>query len=77
MFEVTEAWQEAFPGAHAGVLVMKNVLNPASHAGLERCKEALIEDLRSRYGGLERSQWRWTQPHATLTAQFDLVCGGE
>jgi hypothetical protein len=27
--------------------------------------------------GLRRAQWRWTAPTATLTAQFDLVCGGE
>jgi DNA/RNA-binding domain of Phe-tRNA-synthetase-like protein len=56
MFEVTDAWKSAFPRAHAGVLVMKDVVNPASHAGLERRKEALVEELRSRYGRLERSQ---------------------
>ena len=56
MFEVTEAWKSAFPDAHAGVLVMRAVRNPASHADLERCKEALMEELRSRYGGLDRSQ---------------------
>ena len=56
MFEVTEAWKTAFPGAHAGVLIIKNVLNPASHAGLERRKEALVEEIRAHYGGLERSQ---------------------
>jgi DNA/RNA-binding domain of Phe-tRNA-synthetase-like protein len=55
MFEVTEAWKAAFPGAHAGVLVMKEVINPASHAGLERRKEALVEELRLRYGNLDRS----------------------
>ncbi len=55
MFEVTDAWRTAFPGAHAGVLVMKDVVNPASHAGLERRKEALVEELRLRYGGLDRS----------------------
>ena len=43
MFEVTEGWKIAFPGAHAGVLVMKNVINPASHAGLERRKEELVD----------------------------------
>ena len=56
MFEVTEAWKSAFPNAHAGVLVMRNVVNPSSHAGLERRKEALMEEIRSRYGGLDRSQ---------------------
>ena len=56
LFKVTEAWKTAFPGAHAGVLVMQAVHNPASHADLERSKEALMEHLRLRYGGLDRSQ---------------------
>jgi DNA/RNA-binding domain of Phe-tRNA-synthetase-like protein len=56
MFEVTEAWKAAFPGAYAGVLVMREVINPASHDGLERCKEALMQEIRSRYAGLDRSQ---------------------
>jgi DNA/RNA-binding domain of Phe-tRNA-synthetase-like protein len=56
LFEVTDAWKSAFPEAHAGVLVMQAVQNPASHAGLERCKETLMEQLRLDYGGLDRSQ---------------------
>jgi DNA/RNA-binding domain of Phe-tRNA-synthetase-like protein len=56
LFEVTEAWRSAFPEAHAGVLVMKGVVNPASHAGLEHRKEMLMEELHLRYGKLERSQ---------------------
>jgi DNA/RNA-binding domain of Phe-tRNA-synthetase-like protein len=56
LFEVTPAWKAAFPGAHAGVLVMRDVNNPASHAGLEAAKEALMGDLRKRYGGLDRGQ---------------------
>ncbi len=56
LFEVTDAWKSVFPQAHAGVLVMKDVLNPASHAGLERSRESLMEELRLRYGHLDRSQ---------------------
>ena len=56
LFEVTEAWKSAFPDAHAGVLVMQAVHNPASHAELEGSKEVLMGELRSRYGGLDRSQ---------------------
>ena len=65
LFKVTEDWKIAFPGAHAGVLVMKDVLNPASHAGLERRKKTLLEEIRSRYGGLDRSQLK-TLPHLQL-----------
>ena len=56
MFEVTDLWRSTFPGAHAGVLVMRNVVNPASHADLEHQKEALVEELCARYSGLDRSQ---------------------
>ena len=56
IFEVTDAWKSAFPEAHAGVLVMKDVDNPASHAGLDLRKEALVEEIRSRYGGMVRRQ---------------------
>jgi len=56
MFEVTDTWKSAFPGAHAGVLVMRDASNPASHASLERSKEDLMGDLRAHYGGLDRRQ---------------------
>jgi DNA/RNA-binding domain of Phe-tRNA-synthetase-like protein len=56
LFKVTDAWSLAFPGAHVGVLIIKGVLNPASHAGLGRRKQALMSEMRTRLGGLERSQ---------------------
>ena len=43
MFEITSSWQSSFPGAHAGVLVMRNVSNPAHHAELEKQKTELEE----------------------------------
>jgi DNA/RNA-binding domain of Phe-tRNA-synthetase-like protein len=55
MFEVTTTWRSSFPGAHAGVLVVKNVSNPAQHPKLERRKEALEADLRSQFSGLDRA----------------------
>jgi DNA/RNA-binding domain of Phe-tRNA-synthetase-like protein len=56
LFEVTKEWKTAFPGAHAGVLAMRNVTNPASHADLERHKNELVQELRTHYGGLNRSR---------------------
>ena len=56
IFEVTEGWRSAFPQAHAGVLVIKDVVNPACHEDLQRRKERLVEMLRARYGQLDRSQ---------------------
>ena len=55
MFTVTETWKATFPGAHAGVLAMREVTNPSSHPGLEREKGALEEQLRLSYGGLARA----------------------
>ena len=54
IFEVTDAWQAAFPHAHVGVLVMRDVVNPARHAALDREKEALESQLRERFAGQTR-----------------------
>ena len=55
IFEVTDGWKSAFPGAHAGVLALRDVTNPASDDNLERAKEALVTDLRARYSSLDRA----------------------
>src|SRR3990172_5153546 len=55
MFVVTSAWKSAFPGAHAGVLVMRNVSNPAHHTALEKQKTELEERLRSQFSGQDRA----------------------
>jgi DNA/RNA-binding domain of Phe-tRNA-synthetase-like protein len=55
VFRVSAAWRAAFPGAHAGVLVLRDVFNPPSSADLAREKEALEEQSRLRYAGLARS----------------------
>jgi DNA/RNA-binding domain of Phe-tRNA-synthetase-like protein len=54
MFEVSDAWKVAFPHAHVGVLVMRDVVNPAHHADLEREKELLESQLRERFAGQTR-----------------------
>lgn len=55
MFEITSALKSTFPGAHAGVLVMKNVSNPPQCAALDRQKEALENQIRQRFTGKDRS----------------------
>lgn len=55
MFEVTSAWKSVFPGAHAGVLVMRNVINPARHIELEKHKTEIEEQLRSQFFGWDRT----------------------
>ena len=34
MFQVPDAWKATYPAAHAGVLVMREVINPPHHAEL-------------------------------------------
>lgn len=55
LFEVTSAWKSAFPGAHAGVLVMRDAANPAHHPALEEKKAELEERLRRQFSGQDRS----------------------
>jgi DNA/RNA-binding domain of Phe-tRNA-synthetase-like protein len=55
MFNIASPWKSAFPGAHAGVLVMRNVSNPAHHAELEKLKAELEEGLRSQFARQDRA----------------------
>jgi DNA/RNA-binding domain of Phe-tRNA-synthetase-like protein len=55
-FFVGESWRKAYPAAHAGILVLREASNPASHHSLEQRKQALDKELRVRYAGLERKE---------------------
>ena len=55
MFEVTSAWKSVYPEAHAGVLALRTVSNPAHHAALESQKAALEQKLRSQFSGQDRA----------------------
>ncbi len=55
MFEVTSTWKSAYPEAHAGVLALRTVSNPAHHAALESQKTALEEQLRAQFSGQGRA----------------------
>lgn len=54
MFGVSSAWRAAYPGAHAGVLVLREVINPAHTEELENRKSELEQELRHRYSGHDR-----------------------
>lgn len=51
---VSKTWQRTYPDGHAGILVMRGVLNPPSHPSLEQRKQALESQLRSLYAGMDR-----------------------
>lgn len=55
MFEVTPAWKSTYPKAHAGVLGMRAVTNPAHYDALESQKAALEQQLRTQFSGQDRT----------------------
>lgn len=55
MFEVAEAFRAEYPGAAAGILVMRNVANPERHAALDARKAELEDQLRASFAGREPS----------------------
>lgn len=55
MFEVTSAWKSVFRDAHAGVLILRDVTNPAQHSELEQRKAELEEQLRAQFAGQDRA----------------------
>jgi DNA/RNA-binding domain of Phe-tRNA-synthetase-like protein len=55
MLRISEAWRVAYPDAHAGILVMQGVSNPAAHPELERLKQGLESQLRAQFAGRDRS----------------------
>jgi DNA/RNA-binding domain of Phe-tRNA-synthetase-like protein len=55
MFIVSDSWKEAYPGAAVGILAMGDVANPKHHPALDRQKEQLENELRSRFASLDRA----------------------
>jgi DNA/RNA-binding domain of Phe-tRNA-synthetase-like protein len=49
MLTVSDDWKKTYPGAHVGILVVRGVSNPDYHAGLDREKNQLEEDLRTLF----------------------------
>jgi DNA/RNA-binding domain of Phe-tRNA-synthetase-like protein len=65
VFRVSEAWKAAYPEAHAGVLILRNVTNPLRSEPLDSRKNELEGDLRARYAGQDRA---WLGEIPTLRA---------
>jgi DNA/RNA-binding domain of Phe-tRNA-synthetase-like protein len=73
MLTLSDSWRTAYRGASQGLLVMHNVLNPESHAGLEARKAELETDLRARFAGYDRAAFNTLptiQPYSAYYAQF-------
>ncbi len=55
MFLVSDESRAAYPGAGAGVLVMRDVANPTSHPAIDRLSAEMESQLRSRFAGGNRA----------------------
>ena len=55
MFLVSDESRAAYPGAGAGVLVMRDVANPTSHPAIDRLRAEMESQLCSRFAGGNRA----------------------
>jgi len=67
---VSEAWKTAYPGAAVGILVMRNVSNPAHHLVLDRCKDELESQLRTRFADRNKADLKALEPIKAYGAYF-------
>ncbi len=70
LLDVDPAWRSAHPGASVGVLALRGVANPASHDALNALAGALENELRDRYGTLERQELRAISPLPAYAAYY-------
>ncbi len=70
MLEVTPAWREAHPGASVGLIAFRGVSNPATHEGLNAVAADLEEELRSRFGDVDRETLRGAAPLPAYAAYY-------
>jgi len=62
MFLVSEAWKTAYPGAIVGIMVMRNVSNPPHHVELDKLKDELESQLRTRFADCDKAELKALEP---------------
>ncbi len=70
---VTDAWRSTFVDAHIGILALRGVANPDRHPELDERKTALEQELRRRFGGMDRAalvQWPILSAYAGYYKRF-------
>jgi len=70
MLVVSEEWKAAYPGATAGILVMRGLCNPKRHPALEARRLQVEEALRERFGGMDRARLVASAPLDAYSAYF-------
>ena len=67
MIDISEKWKSTYPGAHAGILVMRGLENPTAHPRLQSLKAALEAQLRDRFPDRAMID---TDPHITAYGAY-------
>jgi DNA/RNA-binding domain of Phe-tRNA-synthetase-like protein len=67
---VSDEWRAAYPGAAAGILIMRGLVNPDRHPALEARRLEVESALRERFGAMERPQVVATAPLDAYSAYF-------
>ena len=70
LFAVSDAWRASCPGAAAGVLVARNLVNPAHHPALEHWIAECEGTLRARFAGSDRAALRALPPLQAYAAYY-------
>jgi DNA/RNA-binding domain of Phe-tRNA-synthetase-like protein len=70
LFSISKNLVEKYPEAQAGVLVMRQVQNPASYPGLEKRKREIEAELRSRFAGNDPQKLAATPPLQAYVAYY-------
>jgi len=69
-FVVADNWKRTYPGAVAGLLVVRGVANPTHHDDLERRKAEVESELRERFGAFDRPSLRRLAPLDAYDAYY-------
>jgi len=67
---VATSWRTTHPDARVGVLVLRNVVNPTQHDGLDARRAAVEEELRARFAGQTRAALQALDPVRAYAAFY-------
>lgn len=71
MFSTTERWKSLHPGATVGMMVLNDVANPKENPALEERKQELVNSLRERHAGQDRTGLKSNPTLQAYRAYYD------
>ena len=70
MINLSESWKITIPAPCVGLLAVTNMPNQKDHPDLKSAREALEDELRSKYGAMDRKSLRETPVFAAYDAFY-------